>query len=128
MAVASAAMIFLCGTRSPATFSRQAAEPVGKSAAEVNAVYAEGMAALQRRDLGAARVSFEKVVRLAPSSAEAHNSLGWVLLSLGQLDAAIVHLRAAVKLNPGFAQARMNLSNALQQKGELAGAEREARE
>ena len=47
-------------------------------------IYSQGMAALNKGDLNGARASFEKVVRLAPSSPEAHNSLGWVLMEQGQ--------------------------------------------
>src|SRR5882724_3439345 len=52
-----------------------------KAAAQAEAIYAQGMQSLQQGDLSAAESAFEKVLRLAPSSAEAHNSLGWVLLA-----------------------------------------------
>src|SRR5437763_15385240 len=59
------------------------------------AIYSGGMAALQKGDLDAARSSFEKVVRLAPSSPEAHNSLGWVLMQQGQINPWVAQFRAA---------------------------------
>src|ERR1700719_3191045 len=58
-------------------------------------LYSQGMAALEKGDLNGARESFEKVIRLAPSSPEAHNSLGWVLLQQGETDSAIVQFRSA---------------------------------
>ena len=82
------------------------------SPAQAEAIYAEGMQALQRGELSAARAAFEKVLRLAPRSAEAHNSLGWVLLAEGKIDPAIRELQAAVKIKPDFPQARINLANA----------------
>jgi len=45
------------------------------SEARVKALYAQGMGALQNRDLPGARASFEKLLRIAPYSPEAHNSL-----------------------------------------------------
>src|ERR1700694_1761568 len=59
-------------------------------------LYSQGMGALEKGDLNGARVSFEKVIRLAPSSPEAHNSLGWVLLQQAQIDSAITQFRAAL--------------------------------
>src|SRR5258708_32275080 len=64
------------------------------------AIYSQGMTALQKGDLDAARLSFEKVVRLAPSSPEGHNSLGWVLIQQGQIDTGVAQFRAALKLRP----------------------------
>jgi Tfp pilus assembly protein PilF len=58
-------------------------------AAAANAIYSQGIAALQGRDLAGAREAFEKTVRLVPESPEPHNSLGWVLLAQGETDAAI---------------------------------------
>src|ERR1700752_1237774 len=48
---------------------------------QAESIYAQGMQALQHGDLFGAQAAFERVLRLAPSSAEAHNSLGWVLLA-----------------------------------------------
>src|SRR5439155_26370625 len=96
------------------------------ASSRVSTTYQHGMAALQKGDLISARADLEKVVRLAPSSPEGHNSLGWVLLAQGEIDSAIVHLRSAVKLNPDFALAHMNFSRGLCRKGDLAAALREA--
>src|ERR1700758_368060 len=80
---------------------------------QAQVIYSQGMAALAKGDLNGARESFEKVVRLAPSSPEAHNSLGWVLMEQGQIDPAIAQFRSALKLKPNFVQAHVNLANAL---------------
>src|SRR6266849_3750962 len=84
-----------------------------KAPAQAEAIYAEGMQALQRGDLSTAETAFEKVLRLAPGSAEARNSLGWVLLAQEKIDPAIREFQAAVRLKPEFPQARINLANAL---------------
>src|ERR1700736_1324338 len=52
--------------------------------AKANAIYRQGMSALMKGDLVLARASFEKVLQLAPSSPEAHNSLGWVMMAQGE--------------------------------------------
>src|SRR4051812_11029997 len=43
-------------------------------------LYKEGMAALGRKALSAARQYFERIVKLTPRSPEARNLLGWVLM------------------------------------------------
>ena len=91
-------------------------------------LYAEGMSALRKQDLAGAQATFEKLIRIAPRSPEAHNSLGWVLLNQGQVDSAVEQFRAAIRLKPDFPQAHLNLANALSQRRDFAGAESEARE
>src|SRR5437899_12896119 len=86
------------------------------------AIYSQGMGALQKGDLNSARASFEKVVRLAPSSPEAHNSLGWVLMEQAQIDPAIAQFRVALKLKANFVQAHVNLANALSSERDFAEA------
>lgn len=101
------------GARGQATVSAEA---------KVEALYNEGIAALQRRDLAGAQADFEKVVKLSPRSPEAHNSLGWVLLVQQKLDPAIAEFNAALDLRTDFFQAYTNLSSALLQKGDAKGA------
>src|SRR5882762_768544 len=96
-------------------------------AAKANESYAAGVAALKQQDLATAREKFEEAARLAPESAEAHNSLGYVLLLSGDTEAAIRELRSATRLKPTFAQARTTLADALLQKGSVADAILEAR-
>jgi len=97
-------------------------------AARADALYRAGIAALQERDLVVAQADFEQVVKLSPRSAEAHNSLGWVLVARQQLDAAIAQFNAALDLRTDFFQAYLNLSSALLQKGDAKDAVRAARQ
>ncbi len=102
--------------------------PSKRPTPQAEALYAKGMAAVETGDLNSAHATFEKVIRLAPSSPEAHNSLGWVLMQQGQMDTAIAQFRAALRLRPGFVQAHVNLANALSGERDFAEAESEARE
>src|SRR5439155_16833487 len=61
--------------------------------ASIDATYQKGVAALTRGDLASARTAFEKIVKVAPNIPEAHNSLGWVLLTQGEPDHAIAQFR-----------------------------------
>ena len=63
------------------------------SAAEANQVYAQGVEALKQGDFPSAKEKFSEAAKLAPSSAEAHNSLGFVLLLTNDLEAAAQELR-----------------------------------
>ena len=67
--------------------------PKNSAATAASSEFGAGLAAIKRGDLESARKSFENVVRLAPASPEGYNSLGWVLLQLGQIDPAIAHFR-----------------------------------
>ena len=96
--------------RSSAQSSKSSEADAASRAAET---YKQGMTALQQGDLVSARADFEKVVRLAPTSPEGHNSLGWVLLAQGEIVPAIAQFRTALKLKPEFVQAHVNLGNAL---------------
>jgi len=93
-----------------------------KPPSQVEAIYAQGMQALQRGDLPAAETAFNKVLRLAPSSPEAHNSLGWVLQAEEKIEPAIREFQAAIKLKPDFPQAHINLANAFLRSGNRGGA------
>ena len=79
----------------------------------IDNLYKQGIGSLQEGDLDAARANFEKVVGLAPNAPEGHNSLGWVLMSIGKTDDAITQFRTALKLNADFLQAHINLAHAL---------------
>ena len=54
---------------------------------------------MQKGDLPAARVVFEKAVQLTPRSAEA-NMLGQVMLQQGDVEGAIPHFRTVTQLKP----------------------------
>src|SRR6476620_4244552 len=118
-----AALMFCTALSLPAQTAKQPGRAVST---ETQLVFQQGIAALKERNLDAARAAFEKVVRLSPANAEAHNLLGWVLLSLGQIDSAVVQYEKAIQLKPSFAEAHINLANALVQKRDLEGALREA--
>ncbi len=107
---------------------QQTAPSKRNSASPSEGDLSEGMNQLRQHNLDAAQASFEKVLKVSPSNAAAHNLLGWVLLAKGQLDPAISHFRSALHINPSLAQAHMNLSVALLQKNDVPAAVREARE
>src|SRR5579859_5674893 len=119
-----------CVALSPATvisfISLRAAEPQQSASAEQRAreSYEAGVEALKRRDLATARAKFEEAAKLIPGSAEAHNSLGYVLLLSGDADAAIPQFKSAIRLMPTLAQAHANLSTAFWQKKKAAEAVR----
>src|ERR1700726_774276 len=102
--------------------------PVVGRAAQADAIYRQGIAALQQRDLVSARAAFEKAVQLQPRSPEGHNSLGWVLLAQKQVDLAIAQFQAALDLRMDFFQAHMNLSSAYLLKGDRKRGAPEGRE
>ena len=92
-----------------------------------DALYRQGLDAVNRGDLASARTTFEQVIKLAPGSPEGHNSLGWVLFSQGHTEEAALQIRIALRLKPNFPAAHINLANALTRSGKLAEAEAEAR-
>src|ERR1700722_10294388 len=102
--------------------------PAQNSAAQADEIYRQGITALQQGDLATAKADFVKVVAIQPRSAEAHNSLGWVLLAQKQIDPAIAQFGAALDLRPDFFQAHMNLASAYLAKGDPKRASRSARE
>ncbi|MDD5677605.1 MAG: tetratricopeptide repeat protein [Kiritimatiellae bacterium] len=57
-----------------------------------------------------ARDYYERAVREAPWSVEAHNNLGACLAKTGKLDSAKEHFEAALKLNPDLIAAHDNLA------------------
>lgn len=61
-------------------------------------------------------------VRVNPQSAQAHRSLGWVLLEQNRLTEAQRHLQWAIQLNPDNAEAYNNLGNVWARSDQLAAA------
>src|ERR1700733_12465443 len=108
--------------------SFSAAIPAQNSAAQADQIYAQGISALQQGDLAVAKADFERVIAIQPRSADAHNSLGWVLLAQKQVDPAIKQFGAALDLRPDFFQAHINMANAYLAKGDPKQASRSARE
>src|ERR1700733_15342848 len=72
-------VLFVTLTMSPRALAQN-------SAGQADQIYRQGIAALQQGDLATAKADFQKVVTIQPRSAEAHNSLGWVLLAQKQID------------------------------------------
>ena len=68
---------------------------------------------MQKGDLPAARVAFEKAVKLTPRSADAQNMLGQVMLQQGDVEGAIPHFRTVTQLKPTLPVAHAYLAQAL---------------
>jgi Tfp pilus assembly protein PilF len=93
--------------------SRQSAS----SAAQSDAVVAEGVAAIDRGDLASARDLFEKALTLNPKSVEAHKYLGLLADRAGDLEGAEKHFAQAARLAPSSASARNNYGVILLRRG-----------
>jgi protein O-mannosyl-transferase len=76
-----------------------------------------GLAALQQRNLAAARFHFENLLAVWPDDADAHAGMGGVLLAENKPDGAIVHLRAATERRPALADAQLALARCAEQLG-----------
>jgi tetratricopeptide (TPR) repeat protein len=87
----------------------QAPAAPGASLKAADAAFREGYAAAQRNDLRAARLSFEKAVRLAPKIAAGHAALGSVLLALGEPGNAVAELETAHRLDHSDPSTVLNL-------------------
>lgn len=72
----------------------------------------DGLDAMQKDDLEAARRDFERVVKLAPQVATGHAALGSVLLALNQLEAAVSELQTAHRMTPKDLAVDLNLGHA----------------
>ncbi len=79
-----------------------------------------GYAASQRNDLPAARLSFEKAVRLTPEIAAGHAALGSILLAMGDLGPATRELEAAHQLDHADKSTLLNLCVAYSKNGDYA--------
>jgi predicted O-linked N-acetylglucosamine transferase (SPINDLY family) len=69
-------------------------------------------------NLDRARALAERAVRLAPDFADAHFTLGTILLRHADRPAALAAFTAALRLAPGFADAHYNAGNQLLELGE----------
>ena len=65
----------------------------------------------------------ERVFKIKPDFAEAHNALGDALVQLGKLDAAVTSYGRALALRPDIAEVHYNLGGALRKQGRLEEAE-----
>jgi protein O-GlcNAc transferase len=89
--------------------SAQASSAQRETVEAAGIAFHEGYAASQRNDLAAARLDFEKAVRLAPGIGAGHAALGSVLLSLGDLEGAIRELENAHRLDSSDKSTLLNL-------------------
>ncbi len=71
-----------------------------------------------------AELSFARALALDPSSATAHNNLGWLREANGDEEGAIRCYERAIKLSPSLSIARVNLATLLSKAGQSAEAER----
>jgi predicted TPR repeat methyltransferase len=81
-----------------------------------------GVVEYRRGDLGAARVSIERAIVIAPDVAAYRVNLGNVHRAAGELDAAVAAFEHALALEPDDARVLCNLGNALGDTGDLAAA------
>ena len=78
-----------------------------------------GLAAMNRKDWGAAERELRAALQLAPGVAVVHANLGIVLGATDRPQEAIDELRTAVALKPSDAQSHYNLGKALADSGQL---------
>ena len=76
-----------------------------------------GSAAAQNGQLDQAAFAFDKAINIEPSSADAHNNLGNVLLDQDKPEEAIKAFNEALTIKPEYAEAYYNSGNALQALG-----------
>ena len=65
----------------------------------------------------------ERVLKVKPDFAEAHNAFGNTFVEAGRLEAAVVSYRRALALRPDIAEIHNNLGRALRKQGRLEEAE-----
>ena len=68
-----------------------------------------------------ALVECQNAVKLDPTLADAHNSLGVVLFKKGRVNEAITQFQEAVRLKPDFSEAQNNLAKVQAMAGQKAG-------
>ena len=80
----------------------------------------------EKREIGVKY--FEKVIKINPNDAEAHNNLGNLLQNLKRYEEAEKEYREAIRINPNDADAHNNLGNLLKDLKRYEEAEKEYRE
>ena len=68
-------------------------------------------------DADGARASFQEAIRVSPTFAQAHFSLGVLQASAGRFDAALARFTAAVLHDPTYLEARLVLADMLRHSG-----------
>lgn len=92
---------------------------------EIRERFTRGMAALDRKDYGAAISEFEAVLQRnppEPQNSTAHYNIALAAARAGNLERATTELKAAIARDPGFLAAYANLVSVDLQRGDLAGA------
>jgi tetratricopeptide (TPR) repeat protein len=102
--------LLLCGASVPIYEMRAASsQPQFQATQEQSsALVAEGVAALERNDLAAAKVSFERALEVDHNNVAAHSYLGALADRAGQLEEAERHFAAAAIAAPLSPSARNN--------------------
>lgn len=77
------------------------------------AAYERGLSYLNDRQPTPALVALREAVTINPSEPRYHDSLGLLLLNLGQIGQALEQFRAALELDPRFADGHFHLGVAL---------------
>ena len=118
----------IAATETRASLLRRSGAAVD-SALALDSTLAEGWVArayvLMGADTGTltlARRAAERAVQLDPASVEAHNRLGWLLISYREFAAAATEARQALALDPGFHQAHRILAGLAVAEGRLDAA------
>ena len=91
----------------------------GDGAADPSVLHYAGVARYRCSRFDEAAALLHQATQAAPTYAEAHNSLGILLLETGQTAEARAVLERAVALRPDYANAHTNLGNALSTAGAL---------
>ena len=85
-------------------------------------ILAQAISRHQAGELEAAARSYQKVLKAAPTHAEARHLFGILRFQQGKADEAIKHLRAALSARPDYPEALYNLANIYSQLGRYAEA------
>ena len=81
-----------------------------------------GLAYMERHDLAAARLAFERAIVLHPGYAQAHAGLGKVAIQVGSTGGAVAHFTRALDFHPEWADVWCMLAEARAASGDLARA------
>lgn len=81
------------------------------------ALYGDGLGALERGDTATALILIGQAVAMQPHNPALQDNLGTLLQMLGRLEEAEAAHRTAIRLRPDFAEAHYNLGNVLNRQG-----------
>lgn len=87
------------------------ADQAEELSAEIKEYFEKGVAEVEAENLQAALDSFQKVIDLAPDSAEAHFNKGFVYMKLDNPEMALPCYEKAVELRPDYYDAYVELGN-----------------